>query len=242
MNTNAEQPGFLPDDYVKARAERRTNIFAVSLCVVVLAGVALAYVATDRTWTDVRTARASVAQRFDEARDRIQEMNAYKQRIEEIVDKARIAVGILDPVPKSILVATLVDRMPDRLSLTDLDLRTVELKAPPRKPDAVATLSSRGHGSSASKAEEASPRPESRKWATTVELEGLAPSNREVSLYIDALASVELLRRVRLDHTRVVDVDDREMVAFRVLFELEPEADVRRIDASRIATVDLEDE
>lgn len=61
-------------------------------------------------------------------------------------------------------------------------------------------------------------------------MEGLAPSLGEISLFIDALVEMELFRRVRLDHTKEVSVDDRGMRQFRVLFELRPDADIRRLD------------
>lgn len=236
MNQSPDQPGFLPDDYVKARAERRTNVIAIALFVVVMGGVALAYVATDRTWNDVRTARNAVDARHQAARDRIEEMTAYEERVARIVDKAHVAVGLLDTVPRSNLVAEIVGRMPDTLSLTRFNLETTELKAPKEKPAPVGSISTRG-GTKKSAAAEPEPRPEPRRWATRVELEGLAPTLQEVSLFIDALVSVDIFRRVRLDHTRETEIDERSMLAFRVLFELDPDADIRRIDADTIASV-----
>ena len=242
LNKTPEQTGFLPDDYVKGRAERRTNIFAITLFVVVMGGVALAYVATDRTWNDVRAARAAVNQRYQDAGARIEEMKAYEERVARIVDKAHIAVGLLDAVPRSNLLAEIVGRMPDTLSLTRFNLETTELKKPKEKPAAVASISTRGNAKKKTDEPEATPRPEPRRWATTVELEGLAPTLEEVSLFIDALVSVDVFRRVRLDHTRQVEIDDRGMREFRVLFELDPDADIRRIDVASVASVNVEDD
>lgn len=236
MNQSNDQTGFLPDDYVKARAERRTNVIAIALFVVVMGGVALAYVATDRTWNDVRTARSAVDARHQAARDRIEEMTAYEQRVARIVDKAHVAVGLLDTVPRSNLVAEIVGRMPESLSLTRFNLETTELKAPKEKPATVGSISTRGPAGKPA-ATEPEPRPEPRRWATRVELEGLAPTLQEVSLFIDALVSVDIFRRVRLDHTREIEIDERNMLEYRVLFELDPEADIRRIDADTIASV-----
>lgn len=241
LNKTSEQTGFLPDDYVKSRAERRTNIMAITLFVVVMGGVALAYLATDRTWNDVRSARASVNQRYQDAGARIEEMKAYEERVARIVDKAHIAVGLLDAVPRSNLLAEIVGRMPDTLSLTRFNLDTTEIKAPKEKPAAVASISTRGAAAKATEPEK-KVRPEPRRWATTVELEGLAPTLEEVSLFIDALVSVDVFRRVRLDHTRQVEIDDRGMREFRVLFELDPDADIRRIDAASVASVNVEDD
>ena len=235
--------GFLPDDYVKQRAERRTNIAAVVLFAVVMGGVALAYLATDRTWNGVRSAQASVNQRFQAAADRRAEMDAYVDRVDRIVDKAHIAVGLLDAVPRSNLLAEIVNRMPDKLSMIRFNMSTTELKSPRDKPQVVGSITTRG--GSARGAEDGDgieARPEPRRWSTTVEIEGLAPSLAEISLFIDALVEMELYRRVRLDHTKEVEIDDRGMREFRVLFELRPNADIRLVeDPALHANVNEED-
>ncbi len=228
--THQDVSGFLPDDYVKERASRRKNVTAVILFAVVMGGVTLAYLATDRTWNGVREAQASVDSRFDSAADRRKEMDAYVDRIDRIVDKARIAVGLLDTVPRSNLLAAVVDRMPDKLSMTRFDMTTRELKSPVEKPEAVGSIANRESGGDGS----TELRPEPRRWSTSVEVVGLAPSLVEISLFIDALVEMRIFRRVRLDHTREVDLDDLEMREFRVLFEVRPDADIRRLHEEEI--------
>ena len=235
--------GFLPDDYVKQRAERRTNIAAVVLFAVVMGGVAFAYLATDRTWNGVRSAQASVNQRFIDAADRRAEMDAYVERVERIVDKAHIAVGLLDAVPRSNLLAEIVNRMPDKLSMTRFNMTTTEIKSPRDKPQAVGSITTRGVAPRpADGTVDVEPRPEPRRWSTTVEVEGLAPSLAEISLFIDALVEMELFRRVRLDHTKEVEIDDRGMREFRVYFELRPNADIRRIEDPAIHANAIEED
>ncbi len=234
--------GFLPDDYVKQRAERRTNIGAVVLFAVVMGGVALAYLATDRTWNGVREDQAAVNRRFVEAGDRRAEMDAYEDRVNQIVDKAHIAVGLLDTVPRSNLVAEIVNRMPDKLSLVRFNLATIEIKPPRAKPEAVRSISTRTPVGKAAGEDPKEFRPEPRRWATTIELEGLTPSLAEISLFIDALVEMELFRRVRLDHTRETEIDDRGMREFRVLFELRPDADIRTLELpATVADAHMED-
>jgi hypothetical protein len=104
--------GFLPDDYVAKRAERRMTVLAVTLFVLVMFGVTTAFWVTQRNWTGVRSARAAVNQRFVAAADRIAEMDAYEMRVSRMVDKAHVAVGLVDTVPRSNLLAELVRQMP----------------------------------------------------------------------------------------------------------------------------------
>lgn len=235
--------GFLPDDYVAKRAERRMTVLAVTLFVLVMFGVTTAFVVTQRNWTGVRSARAAVNQRFVAAADRIAEMDAYEMRVSRMVDKAHVAVGLVDTVPRSNLLAELVRQMPAELSLMRVGLETDEIKPARPKPSAVATLGSgRKQRSNDVDAVADEIRPEPRRWASRVTLEGLAPSLDEVSRFIDALVKVEIFRRVRLDHTQEKEIDGRPMREYRILFEIDPEADIRETrSVAGVVSAEMED-
>ncbi|MDG2022323.1 MAG: PilN domain-containing protein [Phycisphaerales bacterium] len=235
--------GFLPDDYVEKKAERRMNVMAITLFTLVMFGVTTAFIVTQKNWSGVRADRTAVNQRFIAAKDRIEEMDAYELRVERMVDKAHIAVGLVDTVPRSNLLAQIVRQMPVELSLTRFSLQTTEIKPVKAKPQAVATLGSkRRNGRSTEEVEVV--RPEPRRWKAEVQLDGLAPTLDEVSRFIDALVKVPIFRRVRLDQTQEQEVEDRQMREFRVLFEIDPDADIREYaDAIDMASVDMmEDE
>jgi Tfp pilus assembly protein PilN len=237
--------GFLPDDYVEKKAERRMNVMAITLFILVMFGVTTAFIVTQKNWSGVRADRGAANQRFIAANDRIAEMDAYELRVERMVDKAHIAIGLVDTVPRSNLLAEVVRQMPKELSLTRLSLQTTEIKPVKAKPFAVATLGSkRNRGGAASRPEEAETvRPEPRRWKSEIQLDGLAPSLEEISRFIDALVKVPIFRRVRLDQTQEQEVDDRPMREFRVLFEIDPEADIREnADPIDMASVEMEDE
>ncbi|MDA0295707.1 MAG: PilN domain-containing protein [Planctomycetota bacterium] len=244
-DSNDFNSGFLPDDYVEKKAERRMNVMAITLFILVMFGVTTAFMVTQKNWSGVRADRAVVNQRFIAANDQIAEMDAYELRVEQMVDKAHIAVGLVDTVPRSNLLAEIVLQMPTELSLTRFSLQTTEIKAAKVRPQAVATLGSkRNRGGAAASLEEAETvRPEPRRWKSEVQLDGLAPSLDEVSRFIDALVTVPIFRRVRLDQTQEKEVDDRPMREFRVLFEIDPEADIRENeDPIDMASVDMEEE
>ena len=64
-----ESVGFLPEEYLVKRRERRTNVMAIALFITVMSSVAIAFVVTDRNWQDVRTARVVVNEQFALATD-----------------------------------------------------------------------------------------------------------------------------------------------------------------------------
>ena len=140
---NTEVKGFLPEEYLVQRRERRTNVLSIGLFVFVMAGVAIAFVVTDRNWNEIRNARNEVNNQFELATDQIKAMEAYEDRVSMMLDKAHVAVGLLDTVPKSILLAEIIARMPEGLGMLRLHYETTEIKAARQKTPAVRSISAR---------------------------------------------------------------------------------------------------
>ena len=228
MSTKQEQSevkGFLPEEYLVQRRERRTNVLSVGLFVLVMAGVAIAFVVTDRNWNEIRNARSEVNHQFELATDQINAMEAYENRVSMMLEKAHVAVGLLDTVPKSILLAEIIARMPEGLGMLRLHYETSEIKAARAKTPAVRSISARE-----TQAQKEVPRTrEPRMWNATLVIEGIAPTDQEVSRFMDALVELELMRRVRLEYSREKELNDMAMREFKITMVGDPHADVRRM-------------
>jgi Tfp pilus assembly protein PilN len=134
--TNA--PSFLPEDYVRDARERRSSLFALALFLIVMGAVFAAFLVTNRQWSDVRTAQSDVNDRTEQAAKEIAEMKRLEAMRGQMVEKAELARGLIEPVPRSVLLASLVNTMPENLSLLELELKSEEIKlakALPSKPD-----------------------------------------------------------------------------------------------------------
>jgi Tfp pilus assembly protein PilN len=221
---NPEVKGFLPEEYLVQRRERRTNVLSVGLFVLVMAGVAIAFVVTDRNWNGVRNSRNEVNKQFELATDQIKAMEAYEVRVAQMIDKAHVAVGLLDTVPKSILLAEIIARMPEGLGMLRLHYQSTEIKPVRAKTPALRSISAR-----ADQAEEGKKAREPRRWDTSLLIEGLAPTDQEVSRFMDALVELDLMRRVRLEFSREKEIDDVAMREFRITMVGNPQADVRHM-------------
>lgn len=218
---STESVGFLPDDYVAMRRERRWNILASSLFALVIGGVAIAYVATDRNWRDVKATQGEVHHQFGLASDRIIKMESYEARIQSMLEKAHTAIGLLDTAPKSMLLASFMTCMPDGVSL-----RLIRYESWPIQPMPTAVAAARSLGGK----NELSPEPlVPRFWASQMELEGVAESDQHVSAFMNALVSLPVLKRVRLEFSRQQDVDGTSVREFKITIEGDPRADVRTI-------------
>ena len=221
-----ESVGFLPEEYLVKRRERRTNVMAVALFITVMASVAIAFVVTDRNWHDVRTARVMVNEQFVLASDQIEAMEAYEVRVGKMLEKAHVAVGLLDAVPKSILIAEVIRRMPDGLSFLRFDFKTSEIKSVRPKAPAVRSIAS---SSSRAEGKEENTTYEPRRWKSQVEIEGLAPTDQEVSRFMDAMVDLKLISRVRLEYSREKEIGDQVMREYRIVMTIGPSADVRQM-------------
>ena len=229
--TNAS---FLPEDYIEERAERRTNLVSLILFGVVMIAVFAAFLVTNREWTQVRASQEAINSQYQLAARQIDELTQLEQQKEQMLNKAELAAALVERVPRSILLAELINRMPPRLSLLEFELKSEKIRAPLTVPND----RRRGRRSSPKRAPtraQAFAKPEKiqvPRHVVTVSLVGVAPTDLEVSRFMSALGSYSLLENVTLDYSKERDVDSRVMRQFRIKMTLNSNADVRRVRKS----------
>ena len=125
----------LPDDYLQARRERRVNLIALTLFAIVMTAVFAAFLVTNRQWSQVREAQRAVDTRFEEVRSQIDHMEELREARKELVQSASLAASLIEPVPRSALLAELIRIMPDQVSWLAFELDATEIKQPVAKPD-----------------------------------------------------------------------------------------------------------
>lgn len=227
---------FLPDDFVAETRVRRTGVLAGIVFPVMILAVFAAFLVTNRQWSDVRAAQTLVDEETERAAREIAEMKSLERIRAQMNAKAELARGLLEPVPRSVLLGVLVNTMPANVALTSLELRTEVIKAPKpdAKPDAKSDARARAAKAAEAKARKgaasAEPAPEPVRRRTHVTLVGLAPSLLEVGRWMTALEQVPVLSAVRLELMEERSVDGRRLSEFRIAIRIEPEADLRTWD------------
>ncbi|MDA0974576.1 MAG: PilN domain-containing protein [Planctomycetota bacterium] len=218
----------LPDDFLADARERRTNIAALLLFAIVLGGVAFWYTRTNVAWHEIRDRQEQVRQSFTSVAEQIRDMQEQETMRRDMVDKAQLALSLVDPVPRSILLAELVDRLPERVSLVDLELRSQQIKQPAprdRAPSGDArSKAARGRGD----APPEPARPDPVRYAIDGTLTGIAPNDLDVSAYLQRLNDLDLLESVRLEVSEEKTIAGVPSRQFRIAIRIGPEADVRR--------------
>ena len=225
---------FLPEDYLEQKAERRTNVICLTLFAVVMVAVFGAFLVTNRQWTQVRSAQHSINAAYQEAAMQIEQLTQLETQREQMLHKAELAASLVERVPRSILLAELINRMPPRLSLIEFTL-TSEKIVVTAAPAATAASTGRLAGGKPQRVptkEEVgaqSKRVEPTRYLSKVTMTGVAPTDLEVSRYMAELNGYSLLQNVALEYSEEHEIEDQKMRQFRIKFTLDPDADVREI-------------
>lgn len=235
--TQEGNTSFLPDDYILHRAERRTNLFALTLFSIVIFGVVGAFFVTNRQWSSVKAHQDSINVRYTQAAKQIEELKGLESQKEQMLSKAELTAALIEKAPRSLLLADLINRMPDKLSFLSFSLTSKRIDAGPARATSgpVSAKSLAGRAGRASKGEkpgesDAASLPRAPQYTTTLVMLGVAPNHENVSNYLAQLQASELLRNVDLKFSEFTLLDNRELIKFRIEATLNPGADARRIE------------
>ncbi|MBI1304298.1 MAG: hypothetical protein GC172_11015 [Phycisphaera sp.] len=227
------EQSFLPDDFVLETRERRTGLIAAVLFPVMIIAIFAAFLFTNRQWNDVRTLQETVGQRTEKAAKEIAEMRNLERIRAQMNEKAALARGLIEPVPRSALLALLINTMPEGVTLLELDLRSEIVKPPkPSAEEQAKAAKEKAAKEKAAKSKGAAPaapeRPAPIVRRVNIVIVGAAPSLLEVGRWMTALERIPILSGVRLELMEEKDIDGLDASQFRMSMSIEPQADLRR--------------
>jgi len=235
---------FLPEDYIAQAAERRTNLASLVLFGVVMTAVFGAFLVTNRQWTQVRQDQVRIHTDTEQAAAEIRKMQELETKRAAMVDKAELAMTLIEPVPRSVLLALLVNAMPERLSLLDFELKSTEVKRPKKpldkelaeaKPKAASAPKvskrgqTKGEAAAAPLAEKEAPKPEPVRHVISITMTGIAQNDLDVSRYMNGLSGIPIFKGVRLETTEEKEVDGLYVRYFRIAMRIDADADIRNL-------------
>lgn len=227
-----EKVSFLPEDYVARRVEMRTNVICLSLFGVVLIAVVGAYLVTSGQRASVIKKQQEINVSFADAAKRIQQLDELQKQKKDLLRKAQVTATLVEPVPRSNLLAELINRMPKAVTLQELELKS-------KKVATASSLTSTNAGSALSAAAAKPGDPNKKKDAPPIEvpryevtltLIGVAPTDIQVAQYMAALARCQLLDDINLVYSEESRMTDLSMRRFRIDMLINPVADVRTIE------------
>ncbi len=220
---------FVPDDYVKSSESRRTNLMYLVLFAVVMAGLGGSFVTIKMRQHAIATKEEYLRTKAAEAQEAIEQFEALQTRRKVMLKTALTIAELLEPVPRSVLLATLTNNLPAGVSLLKLN---VVQKEPKRTNRAVTTnkyKEARAQRTAANAKES-----QEKLLETYMDIEGVAPSDRQVAAYIKQLSVSTLLDNVALVETKEHKIEDSTFRLFKLTATLKKEVHLSNEDIEEI--------
>lgn len=231
MKDQNEKMSFLPEDYVERRIERRTNLICLTLFAVVLGGVIAAYFVTNRHREEVRAERRAVNVAYTEAAKRLEQLDQLQKRKQQMLRKAQITSMLIEPVPRTFLLADLINRMPKTLSLIDLKLTSKVVTPMVHVDRHRSALINKTAEDEKKKDADEDPVP---KYRVSLSIIGVAPTDVQVAQYMASLSHSPLMSDINLVFSEETQIENTPMRRFRIEAVLNPNADVRSLKPGAI--------
>jgi hypothetical protein len=227
----ARNTSFLPDDYLEKRVVRRTNIICIILFMIVMAGIVGAYYVTKNERAEVRQMQAQVNEQFRQAADRLEKLEKLQNQKEKMIRKARVTSKLMERVPRSTLLAELINHMPLSLSLLSLEVDTETIETGPRPTTAIERRKLQDGEKEKNDPFGFDVKPRRIKAIMV----GVAPTDVEVSEYMTSLGAQPMFSDVSLQYSEKTEIDDREMREFRLEIEIADDIDLQQIEPTKVA-------
>lgn len=218
---------FLPSDYVQAKAETRTNLAAVIVFSVVMFGVVAAFMVANRQWASVKSQQREIQAAYQLEEGKIASLKELEKTRRDMLAKAKVTTALIESVPRSVLLAELVMRLPEGATLTELELESKRIlnREPPKQQTKTRGLK----GAAAAKPEE--PKVEAPQYQYSLSVLGVGFENNDVADYLFALKKCPLLSDVEIEFIRDTKLDDMQLRRFRIVCTLRNDVDAGELDS-----------
>jgi Tfp pilus assembly protein PilN len=220
---------FVPDDYVQQRESGRANFMYLVLFAALMGAIGATFSIIKVRQKLVAKELAVVSEQMLAARSRIEQLEEFKTKSKSIMKTAVMTAELLEPVPRSIIIACLTNNLPGGVSLLELKLEQKDIKPARRSSSSQYKTASASAAASANTATEKPKPPE-----TLITINGIAPSNIEVAGYISKLGSSVLMNNVVLVESKEHSVDDVKFQEFRLQMTLKTDVTLTKEDIEDI--------
>lgn len=217
---------FLPQDYVDRRAQRRSDLLSLFLFVVVMGGIISAFIVTDRDRKGVEELQAQVNEQYAQAAQRLQQLQELQEKKAQMIHKAHLTGSLIERVPRTLILAEVVNSMPTSLSLLDLALNSKVVKD---RPVATTALDK----AKLAKNAPAAGAPPVPQVEVSVQILGVAPTDSDVAQFMTALGNSPMFTDINLGYSQEVTMNQQTLRKFQVDMLLVSGLDMKTLDPQR---------
>jgi len=226
---------FVPDDYVQSNESRRTNWMCIILFSVVMAGLGGSFVTIKIRQRACSDREKLVNARMTQIQESIKQFEELQTKRKAMMKAALTTAELLEPVPRSVLLASFTNNLPPGVSLLKLTL--IQKEPVQSSQSAGGGPTNKYQAAQAEKAAAAPPKLSREKSLEThIDISGMAPSDLQVADYIGRLSSSSLLDDVELVESKEYKVEDTTFRQFKLTAMLKSDVQLTKEDISRIKT------
>jgi hypothetical protein len=184
------------------------------------------------------TSEELINSRMTEVKEAINQFEELQARKRDMMKTAITTMELLEPVPRSILLASLTNNLPEGVSLSEVDLIQKQMKQNPTVARTSKFQSTQGQNTNGSQQNgksqnKASENPE-KFLETYINIGGVAPSDLQVASYIEHLSSSILLDNVALVESKEFKIEDNTLRQFKLSAMLRKNVQLSKEDIEEI--------
>lgn len=225
---------FVPDDYVQSNESRRANLMCLILFSVVMAALGGSFVTIKIRQKACSGDEQNVNGKMARMEESIKKFEDLQSKRQEMMRTALTTAELLEPVPRSVLLASLTNSLPPGVSLMKLDMMQKEDRGKGSPDGGTRTKYQAAQGKPAS--DSGSKSAAEKSISIHMDIEGLAPSDLQVAAYIEHLGNSMLLENVALVESKEKKVENVAFRQFKLTAVLSKEIHLTKEDIDEIRT------
>ena len=203
---------FVPEDYIQNSESRRTNLMYLVLFVVVMAGLGGSFMTIKLRQQALNHEEKLVNAKTAKAKEAIKQFEELQTKRKVMIKAALTTAELLEPVPRSVLLASLTNNLPAGVSLLRLNLIQKEPKVTNRAAVTNSYQAAQAENATADQIRI----PQEKLLDTYIDIEGIAPSDLQVAAYIERLSGSILLDNVALVESKEHEFEDTTFRRFKL--------------------------
>ena len=215
---------FVPEEYIQQRESGKANFMYLLLFGAMMCGIGVTFSIIKVRQKAVAAELATVNAKMAQAGEQIAQLEQLKTKGKNVMKTMVMTSGLIEKIPRSIILACLTNNMPTGVSLLELKLEEKEITPKVPKPAA----------KTAGAAAAAAAAPPKKIILTMVNISGIAPSDIGVANYIARLSESILLDRVSLVESKERKIDDMKFRQFKLNAYIKSEILLTKEDISNI--------
>jgi hypothetical protein len=225
---------FVPDDYAQSNESRRTNLIYLVLFAVVMTALGGSFASIKIRQHSCRTSEELINVRMTEIQEAIKQFEELQTNKRDMMKTAVTTIELLEPVPRSILLASLTNNLPPGVSLSEVNLVQKQSKintpvAKTSKYQAAQAQKSASRTNGSQQGANESENPE-KLLETHIDIGGIAPSDLQVAHYIEQLSNSNLLDNVALIESKEYIHQDNTLRQFKLSAMLRKDVQLTKED------------